>query len=45
MNKKSVTIAVSGAFDPLHVGHVRYINEAAKLGDRLIVILNSDDFS
>jgi len=44
MKKKLVTVAVSGAFDPLHVGHVRYIREAAKLGDRLVVILNSDDF-
>lgn len=44
MTKKPVTVAVSGAFDPLHVGHIRYISEAAKLGDRLVVILNSDDF-
>jgi cytidyltransferase-like protein len=39
-----VTVAVSGAFDPIHVGHIRYIREAAKLGDLLIVILNTDDF-
>ena len=39
-----VTVAVSGAFDPIHVGHIRYIREAAKLGDVLIVILNTDDF-
>ena len=44
MNKQPVTVAVSGAFDPIHIGHVRYLHEAAKLGDRLIVILNSDDF-
>jgi D-beta-D-heptose 7-phosphate kinase/D-beta-D-heptose 1-phosphate adenosyltransferase len=44
MAKKGVTVAVSGAFDPLHVGHIRYIREAAKLGDKLVVILNSDDF-
>jgi len=44
MKKKPITVAVSGAFDPIHVGHVRYIQEAAKLGDRLVVILNSDDF-
>jgi D-beta-D-heptose 7-phosphate kinase/D-beta-D-heptose 1-phosphate adenosyltransferase len=42
--KKSITVAVSGAFDPLHAGHIRYIREAAKLGDRLVVILNSDAF-
>jgi len=44
MKKRLVTVAVSGAFDPIHVGHVRYIREAAKLGDRLVVILNGDDF-
>ncbi len=42
--QKPVTVAVSGAFDPLHVGHIRYIREAAKLGDRLVVILNRDTF-
>ena len=44
MKKKPVTVAVSGAFDPMHVGHIRYLREAAKLGDKLIVILNRDDF-
>lgn len=44
MKKKLVTVAISGAFDPIHVGHVRYIREAAELGDRLVVILNGDDF-
>ena len=44
MKPRLVTVAISGAFDPIHVGHVRYIREAAKLGDRLVVILNSDDF-
>jgi cytidyltransferase-like protein len=44
MPKKTVTVAISGAFDPIHMGHIRYITEAAKLGDRLVVILNSDEF-
>ena len=44
MKERLVTVAVSGAFDPIHVGQVRYIREAAKLGDRLVVILNSDVF-
>jgi D-beta-D-heptose 7-phosphate kinase/D-beta-D-heptose 1-phosphate adenosyltransferase len=44
MSKKLVKVAVSGAFDPVHVGHIRYLHEAAKLGDRLVVILNKDDF-
>jgi len=34
-------IAVSGGFDPLHVGHVRYILGAAEYGD-VHVFLNSD---
>ena len=34
---------VSGGFDPIHVGHVRMIQAAAKIGD-VVVILNSDDW-
>src|SRR4030043_2438614 len=44
MKEKPITVAVSGAFDPIHVGHIAYIREAAKLGDRLVVILNNDNF-
>jgi len=36
-------IAVSGGFDPLHVGHVRMINHAAAYG-QVVVILNSDEW-
>lgn len=36
-------IAVSGGFDPIHVGHVRMIQEAAEHGD-VIVILNTDEW-
>jgi D-beta-D-heptose 7-phosphate kinase/D-beta-D-heptose 1-phosphate adenosyltransferase len=42
--KKKKIVAVSGGFDPLHVGHVRLLNEARKLGDRLVVILNNDNW-
>ena len=38
---KKKRIAVSGGFDPVHVGHVRMIQAAAKFGD-VIVICNSD---
>ena len=38
----AVVVAVSGGFDPLHVGHVRMFEEAKKLGDKLVVILNND---
>jgi len=35
-------VLVSGGFDPLHSGHIAYINAARKLGDVLVVGLNSD---
>ncbi len=38
------TVAVSGGFDPVHIGHVRMFNEARALGDRLIVIINNDNW-
>ena len=39
---KEKIIAVSGYFDPLHVGHIEYLKLAKALGDKLIVILNND---
>lgn len=35
-------VLVTGGFDPLHSGHIAYFNAAKKLGDRLIVGVNSD---
>lgn len=35
-------VMTNGCFDILHAGHVAYLTEAAKLGDRLIVAVNSD---
>jgi rfaE bifunctional protein nucleotidyltransferase chain/domain len=35
-------VATNGCFDILHVGHVRYLAAARKLGDALIVGLNGD---
>jgi len=35
-------VFTNGCFDILHAGHVSYLNEAASLGDRLIVAVNSD---
>ena len=43
MNEKKI-VAVSGGFDPLHIGHLRLMQEARKQGDYLIVFLNTDDF-
>lgn len=42
MSRPFKVVCVSGYFDPLHRGHVEYIENARKLGDKLIVILNSD---
>lgn len=36
-------IMTNGVFDILHAGHVAYLNEARKLGNRLIVAVNDDD--
>jgi rfaE bifunctional protein nucleotidyltransferase chain/domain len=41
-NGKKIVFA-NGCFDVLHVGHVRYLNDAKTKGDVLIVGLNSDD--
>lgn len=37
-----ITLA-NGCFDLIHVGHVRYLQAAKKLGGRLVVAVNSDD--
>lgn len=36
-------VIISGYFNPLHGGHLDMIEAAAKLGDRLIVIVNNDE--
>lgn len=41
---KKVTVLTSGGFDPLHIGHLRCMVEAKKLGDYLIVIINGDSW-
>lgn len=35
-------VATNGCFDILHPGHVRYLQQAKALGDRLVVLVNSD---
>lgn len=44
LQKKEKWVAVSGGFDPIHVGHVRMFNEARLHGERLVVILNNDNW-
>jgi cytidyltransferase-like protein len=42
-SEEKLTIMVSGGFDPIHAGHIRYIRAAAEHGD-VIVIANSDEW-
>ena len=37
-------VIVSGGFDPIHSGHIEHFKEAKKLGDILIVGVNSDEW-
>lgn len=41
-HEKQKIVFTNGCFDILHVGHIRYLQEAAKLGDVLVIGLNSD---
>lgn len=41
--EKKITVAVSGYFDPLHIGHLELFEKAKALGDELIIILNNDE--
>lgn len=42
-SKSNDIVFTNGCFDILHAGHVDYLEKAKKLGDKLIVGLNSDD--
>mmetsp|Transcript_26536 Transcript_26536/g.76385 ORF Transcript_26536/g.76385 Transcript_26536/m.76385 type:complete len:143 (-) Transcript_26536:517-945(-) len=35
-------VVASGYFDPLHYGHIEYLQRSKDLGDKLIVIVNND---
>lgn len=41
--KKWTIVFTNGCFDLVHIGHLRYLEEARSLGDMLVVGLNSDD--
>lgn len=43
-SRKPKVVAVSGGFDPIHIGHVRMLKAAKALGERLVVILNNDNW-
>ncbi len=40
---KPLIVAVSGYFDPLHIGHLELFGRAKSLGDFLVVIVNNDE--
>ena len=42
--QKPVWVAVSGGFDPVHIGHIEMMERARRLGDKLVVILNNDNW-
>lgn len=41
-NEGKKTVFTNGCFDIIHVGHIRYLEQANKLGDTLVIGLNSD---
>lgn len=44
MVRKKTIVAVSGGFDPLHVGHINLLQKACALGDSLTIILNNNNW-
>ena len=40
-NKESIVL-VGGCFDIIHIGHIKFLKEAKKMGDRLFILLESD---
>jgi cytidyltransferase-like protein len=44
VKKTKKVVMVSGGFDPVHIGHVRLFQEAKKLGDELVVVINNDNW-
>lgn len=39
---KEIIVVASGYFDPIHYGHIEYLQKAKSLGHKLIVIVNND---
>lgn len=43
-DKLHTVVIITGGFDPVHSGHLSYINAAKRLGDLLLIGLNSDQW-
>jgi D-beta-D-heptose 7-phosphate kinase/D-beta-D-heptose 1-phosphate adenosyltransferase len=43
MDKSERIVAVSGGFDPVHIGHIRYLKAASEMG-KVLVMLNTDEW-
>lgn len=41
--RKGRIVLAGGCFDILHIGHVRFLSEAKKMGDSLVVLLENDE--
>jgi len=41
--KGKKVVFTNGCFDLLHVGHIRYLQQARRMGDLLVVAINTDD--
>lgn len=41
--RRDTIVLANGCFDLLHAGHIRYLQAAKGLGDRLVVAINSDE--
>jgi D-beta-D-heptose 7-phosphate kinase/D-beta-D-heptose 1-phosphate adenosyltransferase len=44
MNNPLKIVVATGGFDPIHSGHIEYLNKAKALGDLLVVGINSDEW-
>ena len=44
MSEEKPTVMVSGGFDPVHVGHLRMFQDAKNLSNKVILLLNNDEW-
>ena len=44
VSESAKSVLVGGCFDLMHIGHIRFLKQAKKAGDLLVVVLESDEF-